>query len=90
MVVCPEAVRYWEGLSMDYEQTQPPREDLLGELIENLVQAESSLLSARAMMLDSSLAQRSGYEDIAEHISGALGAAQTALAELHHKFHESS
>jgi hypothetical protein len=75
---------------MNHEQTQPPSEDLLGELIENLIQAESSLLSARAMMLDSSLAQRSGYEDIAEHISGALGAAQAALAELHHKFHESS
>ena len=74
---------------MDHGDTRSPREDL-GELIENLIEAESSLLSAQAVMRDSSLAQRSGYESIAEHISGALGAAQTALAELHRKFHESS
>jgi hypothetical protein len=74
---------------MDHADTQLPREDL-GELIENLIEAESRLLSAQAVMLDSSLAHRSGYESIVEHISVALGAAQTALAELHHKFHESS
>jgi hypothetical protein len=74
---------------MDHGDTQPPREDL-GELIEILIEAESRLLLAQAVMLGSSLAHRSGYESIVEHISGALGAAQTALAELHHKFHESS
>ncbi len=74
---------------MDYGDTQPPRE-ALGELIENLIKAESSLLSAQAVMLDCSLTHRSGYESIAEHIGGASGAAQTALAELHRKFHESS
>jgi hypothetical protein len=74
---------------MDHRDIQPPRE-VLGELIENLIEAESSLLSAQAVMLDSSLTDRSDYESIVEHISVALGAAQTALAELHHKFHESS
>jgi hypothetical protein len=74
---------------MDHGDTQPPREDL-GELIEDLIKAESSQLSAQAMILDSSLAHRSGYESIVEHISGALGAAQMALTELHHMFHESS
>lgn len=74
---------------MDHGGTQRPRE-ALGELIENLIKAESNLLSAQAVMRDASLAQRSGYESIVEHISGALGAAQTALAELHRKFHESS
>ncbi len=73
---------------MDRRDTQPPRE-VLGNLIENLIEAESSLLSAQAVMLDSSLTDRSDYESIVEHISVALGAAQTALAELHHKLHES-
>ena len=73
---------------MDHGDTQPPRE-VLGKLIENLIEAESSLLSAQAVMLDTSLTDRSDYESIVEHISVALGAAQTALAELHHKFHES-
>jgi hypothetical protein len=72
---------------MDHGDTKPPRGDL-GDLIENLIEAESSLLSAQAGMLDSSLADRSGYESIVGHISVALGAAQSALAELHHKFHE--
>jgi hypothetical protein len=67
--------------------TEPHREDL-GEVIEHVIQAESSLLAAQAGMLDSFLAHRSGYESIVEHISVALGAAQTALAELHHKLHE--
>jgi hypothetical protein len=75
-------------LSLDHGDTQPPREDL-GELIEDLIEAESSLLSAQTVMLDPSLAHRSGYESIVEHISGALGSAQMALAELHHMFHES-
>jgi len=73
---------------MDHGDTQPPRE-VLGELVEKLIEAESSLLSAQAAMLDSSLTDRSGYENIAEHISVALRAAQMALAELHRKFHES-
>ncbi len=73
---------------MDHGDTQPPRE-VLGKLIENLIEAESSLLSAQAAMLDTSLTHRSGYESIVEHISVALGAAQMGLAELHHKFHES-
>jgi hypothetical protein len=73
---------------MDHRDTQPPRE-VLGELIENLIEAESSLLSAQAVMLDSSLTDRSDYESIVEHISVAVGAAQMTLAELHHKFHES-
>jgi hypothetical protein len=51
---------------MDHGDTQPPREDL-GELIEDLIKAESSLLSAQAVMLDSSLAHRSGYESIGAH-----------------------
>ena len=68
--------------------TELHREDL-GEVIENVIKAESSLLAAQAVMLDSSLAHRSGYESIVEHIRVALGAAQMALAELHHKFHES-
>ncbi|MDQ3862422.1 MAG: hypothetical protein M3317_02775 [Actinomycetota bacterium] len=72
---------------MDDGETHPSREDL-GELIENLIEAESSLLSARAMMLDSSLAQKAGYESIVEHVGDALRAAQSALAELHHKIHE--
>ncbi len=76
-------------MSIDHGDTQPPRE-ALGEIIENLIEAERSLLSAQAVMLDSALARRSGYESIVGHISGALGAAQTALAELHRKFHESS
>jgi predicted regulator of Ras-like GTPase activity (Roadblock/LC7/MglB family) len=75
-------------LSMDHGDTQPPRE-VLGKLIENLIEAESSLLSAQAVMLDTSLTDRSDYESIVEHISVALGAAQMTLAELHHKFHES-
>ncbi len=74
---------------MDHGDIQLPRE-YLGELIENLITAESSLLSAQGVMLDSSLAHRSGYESIVEHISGALEAAQMALAELHRKLHESS
>jgi hypothetical protein len=53
---------------MDHGDTQLPREDL-GELIEDLFKAESSMLSAQAVMLDSSLAHRSGYESIVEHIS---------------------
>jgi predicted regulator of Ras-like GTPase activity (Roadblock/LC7/MglB family) len=73
---------------MDHGDTQPPRE-VLGKLIENLIEAESSLLSAQAVMLDTSLTDRSDYESIVEHISVALGAAQMTLAELHHKFHES-
>ena len=73
---------------MDHGDTQPPRE-VLGNLIENLIEAESSLLSAQAVMLDTSLTDRSDYESIVEHISVALGAAQMTLAELHHKFHES-
>jgi predicted regulator of Ras-like GTPase activity (Roadblock/LC7/MglB family) len=73
---------------MDHGDTQPPRE-VLGDLIENLIEAESSLLSAQAVMLDTSLTDRSDYESIVEHISVALGAAQMTLAELHHKFHES-
>jgi len=72
---------------MDHRDTQPPRE-VLGKLIENLIEAESSLLSAQAVMLDSSLTDRPDYESIAKHISVALGAAQMGLAELHDKFHE--
>ena len=67
--------------------TEPHREDL-GEVIDNVIEAESSLLAAQAAMLDSSLTHRSGYESIVEHLNVALGAAQTALAELHHKLHE--
>ena len=67
---------------MDHGDTQPPGE-VLGKLIENLIEAESSLLSAQAVMLDSSLAHRSDYESIVEHINVALGTAQMALAELH-------
>ena len=74
-------------MSMDHGDTELHREDL-GEVIENVIGAESSLLAAQAVMLDSSLADRSGYESIVEHLSVALGAAQTVLAELHHKLHE--
>ena len=66
---------------MDHGDTQPARE-VLGKLIENLIEAESSLLSAQAVMLDCSLTDRSGYENIAEYISVALRAAQMALTEL--------
>ena len=76
-------------MNVDYGDTQPPRE-ALGEIIENLIEAERSLLSAQAVMHDSALARRSGQESIVGHISGAFGAAQTALAELHSRFHESS
>ena len=72
---------------MDHGDTELHREDL-GEVIENVIGAESSLLAAQAVMLDSSLADRSGYESIVEHLSVALGAAQTVLAELHQKLHE--
>ena len=72
---------------MDHGDTELHREDL-GEVIENVIGAESSLLAAQAVMLDSSLADRSGYESIVEHLSVALGASQTVLAELHHKLHE--
>ncbi len=63
----------WEGSSMDHGgDTEPHREDL-GEVIENVIQAESSLLAAQAVMLDSSLTHRPGYESIVEHLSVALG-----------------
>lgn len=74
---------------MDHGDTRPIRE-ALGELVENLIEAESSLLAAQAVMRDSSLARSTGYESIGGNIGGALGATQTALAELHRKFHEPS
>ena len=73
---------------MDYrEDPEQPRRDLT-ELIEILVEAESVLRSAQAAMLDSSLADRAGYESIAGHVGAALGSTRAALAEVHRKLHE--
>ena len=74
---------------MDYREEDPgqPRGSLT-ELIDILLEAESVLLSARAAMLDSSLADRAGYESIAGHVGAALGSTRAALAEAHRKLHE--
>ena len=71
----------------DREDPEQPSRSLT-ELIEILAEAESTLLSAQAAMLDSSLADRAGYESIAGHVGAALGSTRTALAEAHRKFHE--
>jgi hypothetical protein len=57
------------------------------EVIDTLVEAERTLLSAQTVMRDSSLADRPGYEGIEGNIGVALASARTALAEAHHKLH---
>ncbi len=73
---------------MDHREDPEQPRRILTELIEILVESESALRSAQAAMLDSSLADRSGYESIAGHVGAALGSTRTALAEAHHKLHE--
>jgi hypothetical protein len=59
----------------------------LTEVIDTLVEAERILVSAQTVMHDSSLADRSGYESLDEHIGAALASARSALADAHHKLH---
>jgi hypothetical protein len=59
----------------------------LTEVIDTLVEAERTLLSAQTVMRDSYLVDRPGYENIEEHIGVALALARTPLAEAHHKLH---
>ena len=59
----------------------------LTEVIDTLVEAERSLVSAQTVMRDTSLADRPGYQGIDEHIGVALASARSALAEAHHKLH---
>ncbi len=70
---------------MDHADIEPRRG--LTEVIDTLVEAERSLLSAQSVMSDSSLADRPGYESIERHIGVALTSARAALAEAHHKLH---
>jgi hypothetical protein len=72
---------------VDHGDMDQPRKGL-AEVIENLVEAESTLLLAQAVMLDSSLSDRPGYRSIVENISAALASTRGALAEAHHKLHE--
>ena len=71
--------------SMDHPDIGSRRSLL--EVIDTLVEAERTLLSAQTVMRDSSLADRPGYESIEGHIGVALASARTALAEAHHKLH---
>ena len=71
---------------MDHTNMMP--EGILPEVIEDLVQVESILLSARKK-IDSSLADRPGYESIAGHINSALASTAAALAKAHDILHES-
>ena len=73
---------------MDYREVAEQPRGRLAELIEILVEAESTLLSAQAAMLDYSLVDRAGYESIAGHVGAALGSTRTALTEAHRKLHE--
>ena len=57
------------------------------EVIDTLVEAERTLLSAQTVMSDSSLADRPGYESIVGNIGVALESAWTALAEAHNRLH---
>jgi hypothetical protein len=70
---------------MDHPDIESRRSLL--EVIDTLVEAERTLLSAQTVMRDSSLADRPGYESIEGPIGVALASARTALAEAHHKLH---
>ncbi len=70
---------------MDHTDIESRRSLL--EVIDTLVEAERTLLSAQTVMRDSSLADRPGYESIEGNIGVALESARTALAEAHHKLH---
>ena len=70
---------------MDHPDIESRRSLL--EVIDTLVEAERTLLSAQTVMRDSSLADRPGYESIEGHIGVALASARIALAEAHHKLH---
>jgi hypothetical protein len=70
---------------MDHPDIESRRSLL--EVIDTLVEAERTLLSAQTVMRDSSLADRPGYESIEGHIGVALASARAALAEAHHKLH---
>jgi hypothetical protein len=70
---------------MDHTDIESRRSLL--EVIDTLVEAERTLLSAQTVMRGSSLADRPGYESIEGHLGVALASARTALAEAHHKLH---
>ncbi len=70
---------------MDHTDIESRRSLL--EVIDTLVEAERTLLSAQTVMRDPSLADRPGYESIEGNIGVALESARTALAEAHHKLH---
>ncbi len=72
---------------MGYENIEP--QEVLGEVIEDLAEAEGRMRAARDKMGDSFLADSEDYESIADHIDSALASARAALAEAHHKLHHS-
>ena len=72
---------------MDYENILP--HEVLSKIIEELAEAEGRMRAARDMMSDTFLENSEDYESIADHIDSALASAGAALAETHHKLHES-
>ncbi len=74
------------GSDVDHTNMMPG--GILPQVIEDLVQAEGRMLAALEK-IDSSLADRSGYESIAGHINSALASTTAALAAAHNKLHES-
>ena len=72
---------------MDHENILP--HEVLSKIIEELAEAEGRMRVARDMMSDAFLENSEDYESIADHIDSALASAGAALAETHHKLHQS-